>query len=32
MKKENFREKYFKTKKLIDGDKKDKRTDRLEAA
>ena len=31
-KKELFREKYFKTKKLIDGDTKDKRADRLNNA
>lgn len=31
-KKELFREKYFKVKKLNDGDTKDKRADRLNAA
>jgi hypothetical protein len=31
-KKELFRDKFFKTKKLMDGDKKDKRGERLMAA
>jgi hypothetical protein len=31
-KKEQFRDKFFKTKKLVDGDKKDKRGQRLRAA
>jgi hypothetical protein len=32
IKKEQFRDKFFKTKKLVDGDKKDKRGERLIAA